>query len=264
MSRATGRRSAGLAEGALTGQHPAPGLGLPSAAGGAWHDDFEAGAGELVASRYGDMLWSATTIGGAAATITSEAPGGWTEVGILQLAAAGGSGTGSILTRGTVASLYRVPPPGSIWAAKLCITSGTADYELWSGFASSAARVAAADATQFIGVRSIGGNLFGVVKNGAASETTQDLGVACEASAWRAVGFEVGGTTAAPSAQFFILDLVSTNRETWDRTNVGSAITATMPSTTLMPVAIGLVMTSAVATTAQIDYVDRGGRCARG
>lgn len=263
MSRATARQPGGFGGGALHGPYPSPGAGLPLAAGAFLCDDFVVGAGEAVASRYGDLLWPATTISGAA-TIASQAPSDWTELGILRLTTPASSGQGSVLAFSATASLYRIPPPGSIWCAKLAMTTGTADYELWSGFASAAARVANADATQFIGLRSVGGNVFGVVKDGAASETTQDLGSDCEGGAWRVFGFEVGGTTASPSVQFFQLDATSTAREVWDRTNVGSAITATMPATTLFPVAIGLVATSGSAVAGQIDYWCWGGRNARG
>jgi hypothetical protein len=264
MKSNAARRAGGIATGALHGTHPHPGLGLVPAAGAVMWDDFIKGAGEVVASRYGDQLWPATTIGGTPATIASVAPGDWTETGVLSLTTPASSGTGSVLAFSATASLYRIPPPGSIFACKVRMTTGTGNYELWSGFASAAARCDTADATQFVGIRSVGGNLFGVVKNGAASETTVDLGYDCESSTWRAVGFEVGGTTAAPSVQFFILDEHASVREVFDRENVGSAITATMPSTTLLPVAIGLVTSNANDKAAQIDFWSWGGRTARG
>jgi hypothetical protein len=154
--------------------------------------------------------------------------------------------------------MFRAPPAGSIWCCKIQMSTGTSAYELWSGFASGTGRVAAADTTDFIGVRSIGGNLFGVVKQAASpSETTVDLGVDCEA-AWRVVGFEM---TAADTAQFFILDC--SQRGFTFRTDVGSAVTTFFPNTTLRPVALGVVTTSVAAVAADIDFWSLGGRVAR-
>ena len=258
------RPPAGRAVGALTGQYPEPGIGLPLAAGVALWDDFILGAGEAVASRYGDLLWPLTSVGFMPPTLASQAPGDWNEIGVLRLTTSASTDTGGILAMSSVNSLYRCPPPGSIWAVKLRLTAGTADYELWAGFSGAASRVASADATDFIGVRAVGGNLFGVVKDGAASETTVDLGVSAESSTWCAVGFEVGGTTAAPSVQFFVLDQLGSDRALYDRTDVGSPITTTLPNGTLHPTALGCVTTAASAVEAEIDTWGWGGRLARG
>ena len=199
----------------------------------------------------------------AAPTWSAQAPGGWQEIGVGQVVTGAGANTGGVALRAATADLYRIPPPGSIWCSKIRMTSGTASYELWSGFASSTGRVQAADATQFIGIRSDGANLYGVVKNGAASETTVDLGYDCEA-VWRTFGFEVAGDTTAPEVQFFQLDELGTSRFAWDRTDIGDPITATMPSTSLFSCAIGLVTTTASARTAQIDHWCLAGRTERG
>lgn len=248
-------RTAGIAIGALSGQYPEPAMGLVPSAGVSLHDDF-IGATGRVTSRYGEQLWQSTTIGGAP-TYANVTPSASTEAGILSLTTTAVSGQGGVLHPG-VTTMYRSPPVGSIWCVKMQMSTGTANYELWSGFAASTARVANANTTDFVGVRSIGGNLFGVVKQGSgASETTVDLGVDCEAS-WRVVGFEV---TATDTVQFFILDCSERGRVF--RTDVGAAITTTFPNTTLTPIALGLVTTTAASAVAQIDFWSLGGRIAR-
>lgn len=261
------RRAAGEASGALAGQFPEPGLGLVPLAGTSpmW-DDFVAADGEIATGRYGNLLWPRTTVGapGPGGATANSAPSDWTEDGVLTVTTGSGSANvGYIFGFTQTASVYRVPPPGSTWACKVRVTTGTSDYELWSGFASSANRVANADAVDFVGVRSIGGNLFGVVKNGAASETTVDLGIDCESSTWRIVGFTVGGDTTTPSVQFFIANEHDSIRDIFDVTNVGDPITATVPNTTLCPIALGFVTTNTSDKVAEIDFWVRGGRTAR-
>jgi hypothetical protein len=253
---AFGRMARGQAGGALTDQYPNPGIGLVAASGCVLVEDFARGFGD----------WSQTVIGapgpgGAAAAV---APDGWNEYGVVQLTTGSGSaGVGYCYTYGSVASFYRIPPPGSIWATKVRMTDGTVGYELWSGFASAAAEVETTDATQFIGIRSLGGTLRGVVKDGTSSETTVDLGYDCEGSTWRIVGFKVGGTTAAPSVQWFIADEHDSNRIVWDIEHVGDPVTTTIPSTSLFP-AFGLITTNTNDKVAQFDFWSLGGRTARG
>lgn len=252
----SGRRSSGFAVGALAGQYPDPGFGLPHSVGPALFDDCH----DAVAAQ-----WSGTTLGGSAPTWAQVAPSSWQEIGVSQITTTTTSGSGAVALRAAVADLYRIPPPGAIWACKVQMSTGTANYELWSGFASAAARVATADATQFVGIRAEGANVFGVVKNGAgaAAESTVDLGSNCEA-AWRVFGFEVSGDTTTPSVQFFQIDALDSLRDAWDRTDIGDPVTTDMPSTTLFSCLLGLVTTSAASVAAQIDWWDLGGRCARG
>lgn len=250
------QRTAGLALGALHGQYPDPGLGLVPAAGVSMHDDFIPGGASLVASRYGSLLWTGTTIGGAP-TYANVTPAATTEVGILRVTTTALSGQGGVLNLGAT-TMFRSPAAGSIWCCKIQMSTGTANYELWSGFASGNTRVQAADTTDFIGVRSNGGNLFGVVKQAASpSETTVDLGVECE-GVWRIVGFEV---TATDTVQFFTLDC--SQRIGIFRTNVGNPVTTNFPNTTLSPIALGVVTTAAAAVAADIDFWSWGGRTAR-
>lgn len=247
-----GRRVAGYGEGALAGQHPDVAIGLPHVAGFHLEDDLEDGWSR----------WVQTTIGGSAPTWSQQAPAGHTELGVGQLATAAAANTGGVAARSTVASVYRTPAPGSTWVCKLRLTSGTTAYELWSGFASDpAAAVSVTAATQFVGVRAVGANLFGVAKDGASSESTVDLGVNCEGSNWRVVGFDVGGTPASPTLQFYVY--TPTTVGSWERQPIGSPLTTKMPGTTLFPIALGLITTSAVAKTAQVDLWNLGGRVPR-
>lgn len=257
------RQPAGFALGALGGAYPAPALGLPPAAGPCMFDDFTPDHGAKAKSLYGELDWDQNVIVGAS-TMTAITPSSWEEIGILQVTTQASAGRGSTLTQGSVAVLYRYPPPGSIWACKLRLTSGTVNYELWTGFASVIdGRVQTADATQFVGVRANGGNLFGVVKSGAGTEATVDLGFTAEGTTWRTVGFEVGGTTADPTFQFFTLNTDASEREVWDRQDVGDPLTGITISASLTPIALGILTTSATAKTAQIDYWAWGGRIAR-
>ena len=226
-------------------------------------DDFTPDHGVKGKSLYGELDWDQNAIGGTA-TMLAVTPTSWEEIGILQATTQSTSNRGCTLTQGGVSSLYRYPPPGSIWACKLRLTSGTVSYELWSGFSSVPdGRVQTADATQFLGVRANGGNLFGVVKSNGGIEATVDLGVTAEGTTWRTVGFEVLGTTADPAFQFFRLDANGSEREVWDRTDIGQPLTGITISASLGPVALGILTTSATAKTAQIDYWAWGGRIAR-
>lgn len=243
----------GPADGALVGQYPSPGLGLVLAAGAVLFDEFI--AGEIVSGRWGDRMWAPTSLTGGG-TISDVTPTADTEVGIQRITTTTTSGNGSVLSLGTTP--FRAGPlaNGTIWAAKIRVTTGTADYELWSGFASAAARVATGDSTDFIGLRSTGGNVYGVVKRAASSETVIDLSADAE-SDWLIAGFEMIGS----SAQFFTLtcDEVAIV----DRTDHGDVIGSNMPNAALRPIALGLVTTTTAARAADIDWWALGGRTAR-
>lgn len=260
-----GRQPLGIADGALAGTYPFPALGLVMPGGLFRWDDFIAAPASIVAGRYGDLLWvlGIFTTGPTWSAVTSTA---WTNgPGIMQAITAASANTGGLLTS-TGSAFYGALPIGGIWCTRIRMIGSPTAYELWSGFASGSVRVSAAAAVRFVGVRVDGsGNLFGVVKNGAApAETTVDLGVSPSGGNWITAGFEVGGTTAAPTIQFFVLDRLGSNRQVWDRTDVGSPISTNIPVGAALPVAIGLITTDAVAKTAQIDHWGFGGRIARG
>ena len=269
MSTPSARRPAGRGLAALAGSYPDPAIGLPPAAGFALWDDFfaprEIVPSERVEARFGDLLWASHEFGGGNSTYTAITPSDWDECGILQIQTPGSATKGPQLFLSPVPPFYRHPPPGSVWACKLRIVSGTTNYEMWSGFANAQnMRVTSADSnSSFLGARSVGGNIFGVAKS-AATETTVDLGVSWEGSAWRIVGFEVGGTFASPSVQFFRIDPLATNRDKWDRQDIGAPITTNLPAVPTTPLGLGIVTTSAVAKIVQIDWWALGGRAARG
>lgn len=251
------RTPAGPATGALAGLYPDPALGLVPSAGVSFHDDFLLPVASGVAARLGDRLWQNSTIGGTAATPSTGVPLSWTEAGVVQLTTGAVANTGSVYHHGA-SMFYRHPGPGSIFATKLRITTGTANYECWAGFSETATRITGATACDFLGVRAVGGNVFGVARNGT-TETTVDLGLDIEGTTWRTVGFEVTGTTAAPIVQFFQLENTGAN---WVRTNIGTSITTNMPDVGTRPV-IGLVTTAAASVTMQMDWWALGGRCPR-
>lgn len=260
-----GRQPLGTADGALAGSYPFPALGLVMPGGLFRWDDFVTFPGGAVASRYGDLLWLSglLTTGLTFSGINATA---WTNgLGITQAATAASANTGGWLYS-TGNCVFGALPIGGIWCTRIRMVGAPTAYELWSGFASGTARVRSVDATRFAGVRVDGsGNLFGVVKNGAAPlETTIDLGVSPFGSNWVTAGFEVGGTTAAPTIQFFLLDRLGNNRQVWDRTDVGPPISTNLPAGSSLPVALGLITQDAVAKTAQIDHWGFGGRIARG
>ena len=259
-----GRQPLGVAECGLAGQYPYPAIGLALAGGLGFWDDFLSGPGVTVASRYGDQLWAtgAITTGLSFNQVTPASYGAG--MGILSAATAATANTGGTLFKGATVALG-FPPIGAIWCVRLRVTSTATNYELWSGFSNaSLGRVRTADSTAFVGVRVSGtGNLFGVTKTGTGVETAVDLGVSPAASAWCTVGFEVGGSVAAPTIQFFVVDRLGTNRQVWDRTNIGALILSTLPGVAMLPIALGLVTQDAVAKTAQIDHWGFGGRISR-
>ena len=257
------RQPSGFALGALAGTYPAVALGLPPAVGPCMFDDFTADHATKAKSLYGELDWLENTIG-AATTVTTVQPSTFAEIGVMQVTTPATANRGATFTQGAIAPLFRFPPIGSVWACKIRLTSGTTAYELWSGFSSVAAgRVATADATAFVGVRAVGANLFGVVKSGAATEATIDLGMTVEGATWQAVGFEVLGTSAVPLFQFFRFNVGATERGIHEREDIGAPVGGITILAGLMPVALGILTTSVTAKTAQIDYWAWGGRVAR-
>lgn len=251
-----GRPPGGNAEAGLAGMFPTPALGLPHAAGLFLSDDF-----------YTLGNWTTNTIG-AAPTTAAVAPGGWDEAGVQRVTTTAVNGQGGVLSRAAAADIYRIPPPGSKFAVKLRVSTGALSYDMWSGFASSVAAGVrqSTDATQFIGVRvdrAVGGNIYGVVKDGAgaANENAVDLGLSPESSNWVAVGFDVEGTTAAPSVQFYVYSL--SRRDVWAREAVGSPITTHIPATTLYSVGLGIITRAGSSRAADVDWWNLGGRVAR-
>lgn len=257
------RQPAGFALGGLGGSYPAPAIGLPPAVGPAYWDEFVPDHGAKAKSLYGDLDWVETTIG-SALSIQAVQPSTWNEIGILGCTTASSANRGGTLSQGSIRPLYRMPPPGSTFACKVRITSGTTNYEFWSGFSSSISnRVGPLDLAQFVGVRATGGNLFGVYKSGAGVESTVDFGFSIEGTTWHQVGFEVIGDTSAPQVQFFQLSPSASDPEVWDRQDVGTPRAGITISTGLFPIALGILTTDAVQKTAEIDYWAWGGRTAR-
>lgn len=248
-----GNSPRGLASGALAGQYPNPALGLVSAAGISLVDDFLLEAG-TVSSRYGSLLWRLTAIAGSP-TVASITPTASTEAGLLELTLPASSGDAGVIHLGsTVPPIYRTLPNGTIWCAKFRMTTGASAYELWAGFSDSFARVNSSS-NDFIGVRSVGANLFGLVRNNT-TELTVDLGIDCE-SAYKTVGFEI----IDGSAQFFTLDC--TDDAIFERTDVGDPQAISSINEDLYPIALGLYTSDAAAKVAVIDLWAMGGRCAR-
>jgi hypothetical protein len=210
-----------------------------------------------IGSVYGDWLWPLGSLGGGA-TVSHVNPAAATEIGILRLTTAAAADAGAVwnLNGGSVkAVLLSV---GLIWAAKLQMSTGTTSYEVWSGLCDAGgSRVRTSDAVNFVGLRSTGGNLFGVVKDGSGSgnESTVDLGVDCEGT-WRKAGFEY----TEDGIQFFTL---ASDRYVCERTNVGAPVSTNIPSTGLGLQLLGVVATAASARAADIDWWDLGGRIAR-
>lgn len=263
MATPVGRRAAGGALGALTGDYPDPGFGLPMSSGYALFDDFIHPFDKHGNDLAGDMQWQHVDIG-AQSNQSDVTPSGWTEAGIHRLLTAQQAGAGVILYQSQDDTFYRYPSPGAIWACKIKLDSGLTSYELWSGFASVySAQPRVSSNSSFVGVRALNGNLFGVVKDGATAtnESTVDLGVSC-VGAWRSVGFRVEGTTASPSIQFFVLNEQGSDRAIYDQIDVGSAITTNLPTTTMGPIALGIVGPT-VQVGAEIDWWCLGGRVAR-
>jgi hypothetical protein len=182
------------------------------------------------------------------------------DIGIRQISTAITIDTGGVMRSST--QIFAGPPAiGSVWECKVRQSGTVAGTTLWSGFGSALTTPLTAVAASFLGIRCEGAaNIFGVVKNGAASETTIDLGVT--AAAWRIVGFEVVDTGGGVvGIQFFWRDCTSRFRST--RTNVGAPITTTMPGAQLYWLALGAINTVGASRQAQIDFWSLGGRTAR-
>ncbi len=257
MERITPRPTAGNAGGALSGEYPAPAMGTTCTMGPWLRDDFH---------RVITTEWTATALGGGGATATAVVPTAGTEYGVSQVVTPATTTRGSVYQRSTVADIYGCPPPGCIWTAKMVVTSGTSAYTLWSGFASGTAAPAVATNIMFVGLRSVGGNLFGVVKDGAAAgnESTVDFGFDIEGANFGSsvsAGFEVTGSVGSESIQFFRYDC--SDRMNRGRTNVGSAITTNVPTGNLFSTALGIITDENVAKTVLIDYWELSGRTAR-
>jgi len=260
-----GRRTAGQGIGALHGDGPDHGIGLPFSVGFSFHDDFlptynKNGAGEI-----GEQHWDHTHVG-ANGSFSSVTPSADTEAGLLRVVTANQANSATIVHQGTIGAFFRCPAPGAIWACKLRLGINTPTYEVWSGFANlTSARVRVTDTTQFIGVRALNGNVFGVVKDGsgAANESTVDLG-SDYVGVYRTFGFRVEGTTASPSIQFFEINQLASDRAIYDRVDIGAPITTNLPNTTLCLIGMGLTGVSQVGQAEGfLDWWSIGGRVAR-
>jgi hypothetical protein len=246
----------GRADGALAGYFPQPAIGNPAAYGPSVYDDFLWVGSSTV--RPGKLQWVQTTIG-SLPTYTDQV-GTNVDIGIRQISTAVTINTGGLLRSNGF--IFAGPPAlGAEWEAKIRQSGTAAGTTIWSGFGSALSAPLTAVASSFLGIRCQGAaNVFGVVKNGAASETTIDLGVT--ADAWRIFGFEVVDTgSGVVGIQFFWRD--ATSRFKSVRTNVGTPITANMPSINMYWQAMGTINTVGASRQGQIDFWSLGGRTAR-
>lgn len=245
----TSRPPAGPASGALAGQYPAAAIGLPHVMGPSFFDDF---------------AWNTVVQPWAQTTITS-APS-WTPqtetdaIGVRQIVTAATADTGGVLRMGaSTRHLGAIPGIGTVFASRIRITSTQADTVLWSGFSSATTTTpVTANNVQFIGFRAVAGALEGVCKagSGAGNETVVSLGV--DLSAWRVPVFE---RLADGSVQFGLLDI--SNPAALGYTPVGNPVSTNLPSGSFYLAALGFTTTTASARTAQIDFVNHGGRVGR-
>jgi len=249
------RPAAGIASGALDGRYPSPSMGAPAASSWAvsehWLGDF------LKAFPVSANAYRVTDIAGGC-TPTIVVAGASTERGVMRLATGAGA-----LDGGTVAlpqPTYAGVDEGTLWVCKNRIYNTNTQIIAWSGFSSGMGSTpAVATAMSFVGIRLIAAgaaaNWYGVAKNGAASETTLDLGVAGD-STFRILAFR----KLASSIVFY-----TGNASDRDRglvlTEVGS-ITATIPTAALYPVAVGCLATSASQRNLEQDFFTIGGSIA--
>lgn len=208
--------------------------------------------------------WNQTTLT-TASTLAVVTPVSQYEWGVQQCTtSAVGAGRGTILNRNTIATCEwaTIPPPGTIWTAKLNLQGTPGACTFWSGFVGALTIANVATATPFVGIRCLGSgsNLFGIVKD-AAGEVTVDLGVSCEGGVFRTAGFEVGGTYAAPTIQFFLYDC--SNVATRQRLNVGVPQTTHVPAVPTTGCAMGVVTGGAYSVISQIDFWEIAGRAPR-
>lgn len=207
-------------------------------------------------SRAGDLRWRLRSIGSrSGATLPRVTPSALTEGGVLALTTGAASGDGAVLHLPGPSFSTSGLPVGSLFGAKLQMSSGTTSYTLWTGFTDSPTALPSA-ATDGIYIYSTGGNLTGRVYDGTTS-TTVDFGFTAEAG-FVVVGFEV---RPGPKVQFFYLEL--DDRMAWVRRNVGDPISTGLPNEALYAIALGLATNTTAARTAQVDWWGLGGRVAR-
>lgn len=249
-----GRRGAGIIEGqAVDGR-----LGAGLAAGPAvassyavnehWLGDF------TKLSPISAYSWRVTDIFGGVTPAPTN-PSAATERGILRCA----TGTG-VADGGTVA----LPQPtfsgvedGTLCVCKMRIDGTETQMISWSGFASSLTGTPLiATGMEFMGIRAISGgataNWHLVAKDGAASESTLDLGVAADGT-WRILAFRKLPTSVVG----YVVNATDRDRGPVFR-RVGT-VTANFPTAGLRPVAMGVVSALGGSRFLDQDFFSIGG-----
>ncbi len=216
------------------------------------------------AGDYGDTRLSVSTIG-TTPTLTQPVPASQLESGVLRMA----TGAVSANEGGTVglpAVIYSAGPAiGAKFIAKIRVDE-SADYEVWSGFASSlTSGVDTTDAAEFIGFRSIGGaDWQGVVKDGSGggNESVIELiGGAGVDQDFHIFGFHyVEGYTSTASAfgvQFFVVDADMHGQPAI--TLVGDPVETNLPTAALYLAPLGIVSQDGTDKACEIDFYSLGG-----
>lgn len=252
-------RPAGPASGCLSGQYPFPGPGCFPLSGISIQEDFL--YTDASVPRIGDLPWTETTLGAGGSYSANTTSSAYEHglIGLTTALTADGDGvTYSLGAAGAPIFYGVVPPEGTICTCKLKMTS-TSSYEVWAGIIETqGSDIQSATNVEFLGIRSTGGNLFGVCKTGAATEDTQDLGVSCE-SAFVTCGFEM---TDATHAQFFIFETPNL-AGMWSRTNVGTPMDVSAPAATTGSPCFGLITSTNLAKAGKFDFFSIHGRIDR-
>ena len=257
----TRRPPAGFYRGGLSGFAADPTTGVVGAAGLHLHEDwmFSTSGGP---TRFGELGWVKSNVGGAGGSVALGTPSAATEAGVVELTTSAQQNRGGTLNAGGIVQLY-LPAVGMVWACKVDMDD-TSSVEVWAGFSGSTnGRVRVNDATQFLGVRYLAteGAWQGVCKNGstAANETTVTIG-AHVAGTFQVLGFEAVTSAGALGIQFMTFDCADLHQVY--RTKVGPVISTNIPVTT-GALALGCVSTGGGARVARQDFWTLGGRIAR-
>jgi hypothetical protein len=255
------RLAAGPAGGVLAGNYPNPASGLPIG-GLSLYDDF---VGDVLKAALRTQLpWKVGDLGGGVTLV--ERTDTATEIGIMDVY------TGTTLADGgnvylDSSKLIGGIPVGLTWAVKIRAntTAHGQNVRVWSGFAETAnGDWLISGSVNCVGIRAISSgatvNWYGVVKDGstATNESTVDLGVTYD-TPWQILGFR----RTATGIQFFRADASELSRYGLLVDDVGAEVTTNIPTSDLVPVAVGLRNATAALKSVWVDFWACGGAISR-
>lgn len=251
------RLAAGPAGGVLGGNYPNPASGV-GVGGISLSDDF---VGDILKAALRTQLpWKVGDLGGGV-TLT-DAYDTVKEQGIMDVYTGATLGDGGNVYLDSCKFTGGIPV-GLTWCVKIRARDATSGQNVrtWSGFADTAnGDWLIAGSVNCVGIRAISSgatvNWYGVVKDGstASNETTIDLGLTYDET-WRMLGFRRTST----GIQFFRADASDLGRYGLLFEDLGAEVTTNIPTSDLIPVAVGLRNATALAKSVYVDLWTCGG-----